>query len=456
MIETISGSFRDPDGFLFQQDGALFRQVNTSCKDNYDCLMRSGLYDTLVEAELLVPHEEQDIAAARPDIAYKIIKPEIIPFISYPNEWCFSQLKDAALITLAIQKKALDFGMTLKDSSAYNIQFIKNRPVFIDTLSFERYEDGTPWVAYRQFCQHFLAPLSLMAYRDIRLNQLFRVYIDGVPLDLASALLPVYTRFVFSLFSHIHLHAKSQKIFAGKNVTINNRKMKKLSLLGLIDNLESAVKKLKWRPQGTEWVNYYDDTNYSSDALGHKEKAVIDFIDRTGPALIWDLGANTGRFSRIAGSRGIRTVSFDVDPASVEINYLECVRTREARVLPLLLDLTNPTSGIGWGNQERMSIIDRGPSEVVLALALIHHLVISNNVPFEKIADFFSKICKFLIIEFVPKNDSQVQRLLLTRKDIFSDYVEPVFEKKFERYFTILDSVRIRDSERTLYLMQRI
>jgi len=453
--KKLSSSFRDPSGFLFFRDGLIYRQVNTIYKENYDRLINSGLYETLVHGELLIPHDEVDVDYARSDKAYKIIKPELISFISYPYEWCFSQFKGAALTTLKIQKKSLNFGMSLKDCSTYNIQFRKGKPVFIDTLSFEKHREGQPWVAYRQFCQHFLAPLALMSYQDIRLNQLFRVYMDGVPLDLTSSLLPFRTRFVFSLLSHIHLHAKSQKHFADKSIDMTRHKMSHEGFLGLIDNLESTIKKLKWQPLGTEWADYYEDTNYSSDALHHKKEIVAEFLDKINPGIVWDLGANVGMFSRIASDRGIQTISFDIDPAAVEKNYLECVRKGETNILPLLLDLTNPSPGIGWQNQERTSLLERGPTDAVFALALIHHLAISNNLPFDKIASFLSEICNSLIIEFVPKNDSQVQRLLSTREDIFPDYIEQVFEGEFLRYFTIESSVRIRDSERTLYLMQR-
>jgi hypothetical protein len=244
--EDVPASFRDPSGFLFVRESSLFRQVNITYKENYDHLMTSGLYRALVDAELLIPHDEIDVEPAKPDKAYKIIKPELIEFISYPYEWCFSQLKDAALTTLKVHKKAFDFGMSLKDCSAYNIQFRKGKPIFIDTLSFEKYHEGQPWVAYRQFCQHFLAPLALMSHRDIRLNQLLRVYIDGVPLDLASSLLPLSTRFSFSLLSHIHLHARSQKHYASRSVDTSRYKINRLSFLGLVDNLESAIKRLKW------------------------------------------------------------------------------------------------------------------------------------------------------------------------------------------------------------------
>ena len=436
----LPASFRDPSGFLFQQDGIIYRQVNLVYKNDYDHLKDSGLYQSLVNDDLLIPHEEVAIEPPVPELAYKIIKPEPIPFISYPYEWCFSQLKDAALTTLKVQRKALDFGMSLRDSSAYNIQFKSGSPVFIDTLSFGKYSEGQPWVAYRQFCQHFLAPLVLMSYKDIRLSQLLCIYIDGLPLDLTTRLLPWRTRLRFSLLSHIHLHALSQKHFADKPINIRQRRMSRYGFLGILNSLESAVKKLRWQPQGTEWAEYYQDTNYSPQAFEHKKTIVADFLDRVRPATVWDLGANVGIFSRLAGDRGIYTISFDVDPAAVEKNYLDCLARSDTNILPLVIDLTHPSPGIGWENKERMSLVERGPADAVFALALIHHLAISNNVPLSKIAGFLSDICRLLIIEFIPKNDSQVQRLLATREDIFPDYTRQVFEQEFSRYFTIDDS----------------
>ena len=231
--------------------------------------------------------------------------------------------------------------------------------------------------------------------------------------------------------------------------------MSKRGFLGLIDNLESAVKKLEWRPRGTEWASYYDDTNYSPAALDHKKQTVAEFLGKSDPRMVWDLGANVGVFSRIASARGIETISFDSDPAAIEKNYLESVAKGETNILPLLLDLTNPSPNIGWQNHERMSILERGPADTVLALALIHHLAISNNLPLKRIADFLAKICDWLIIEFVPKSDSQVQKLLSSREDIFADYTQRSFESEFGEYFTTQDSSMIRDTERTLYLMRR-
>jgi hypothetical protein len=404
---------------------------------------------------MLIPHEEKDPDLAASGEVYKVIKPELISFISYPYEWCFSQLKDAALFTLEIQKLALEFGMSLKDCSAYNIQFWHGRPIFIDTLSFEIYQEGKPWEAYRQYCQHFLAPLTLMSYTDVRLGQLLRIYLDGIPLDLASTLLPLRTHFKFGLLSHIHLHAKSQKHFGRRRFKIENKKMSRVSFLGIIDSLESAIKKLRWEAEGTEWGEYYEDTNYSEKAFESKKEIISRFLDRLNPESVWDFGANVGMFSRIAAEKNIPTTSFDIDPAAVDKNYRDCVKNNESNILPLILDLTNPSGSIGWGNNERMSLLERGPVDVGLALALMHHLAISNNVPLSKIASFFAESCKSLIIEFVPKKDSQVQRLLCSREDIFADYTQERYETEFRKYFVVLESAEIQDSERRLYLMRR-
>jgi len=453
--EKVSSSFRDPSGFLFYDNGILYRQINQSYKDDYDHLMDSGLYNNLVDSKLLVPHVEVDIKPFVKEKGYKVIQPEMIPFISYPYEWSFSQLKHAALTTLQIQKKAMDFEMTLKDCSAYNIQFSNGKSILIDTLSFERYVEGEPWKPYRQFCSHFLAPLALMSHKDIRLNQLSRIYLDGIPLDLANKLLPMRTLAMFSLLSHIHLHAKTQKHYESKQIKTKKQKMPRRSLVGIIESLNSGIKKLKWNPEGTEWANYYSDTNYSQTAFQQKKQIVTKFLEKIKPNSVWDLGANIGEFSRLASQMGINTISFDIDPAAVEKNYLESVKNNEVNILPLLLDLSNPSSGLGWANEERMSIFERDNPDTILALALIHHLAITNNLPFEKIAELFSKICNSLIIEFVPKNDSQVQRLLVTREDIFSDYTQKDFEVEFSKYFKIEKSKIIENTERTLYLMRK-
>jgi len=451
----LAASFRDPSGFLFSRDGILYRQVNHKYEQEYVRLAESGLYEKLVKAGLLIPHVEVDQLPASGEAAFKVIQPERVPFISYPYEWSFGQLKDAALATLSIQRRALKAGMSLKDASAYNIQFVRGRATLIDTLSFELYKEGHPWIAYRQFCQHFLAPLALMALKDIRLNQLLRVYIDGVPLDLASQLLPGTTRFNFGLLTHIHLHASAQKKYAGEEVrTRGGGTFGRQAMKGLIDSLDATVRKLNWKPGGTEWGNYYDITNYSEAAFEHKKQLVGEWVKQVNPALAWDLGANNGVFSRVVSAAGSFVVSFDIDPAAVEQNYRHAKSEKEANLLPLLVDLTNPSPAIGWANRERDSFGLRGPANMLLALAVIHHLAISNNVPLPQLADFFAEIGEWLVVEFIPKSDSQVQKLLASREDIFPKYTRTGFEEAFKKRFKIHNAVDIHESERVLYLMQ--
>jgi len=450
-------SFRDPSGFLFWRDGMLYRQISRGYQQHYDLLMSSGLYRELTEAGLLVAHREIPLSnhPGLPEDTYKVIAPEVVPFISYPYEWCFSQLKDAALSTLEIQRRALGRGLMLKDSSAYNIQFAGGQPTLIDTLSFEAYREGAPWIAYRQFCRHFLAPLALMSRRDIRLGQLLRVHLDGIPLDLASPLLPKFTWLQFSLSAHIHLHARSERHYERKTDRAFHGTVSRRALQALIASLEAAVKRLTWSPRGTEWAEYYDDTNYSEQAFAQKKRMVAEFLDRSQPHTVWDLGANIGEFAAIAVDRGIPCVALDLDPAAVEKNYLACKAAGRTRVLPLLVDLTNPSPAIGWANEERLSLGERGPADACLALALVHHLAISNNLPFERIATFLASLCTWLLIEFVPKTDSQVQRLLASREDIFTHYTEDDFEREFSRYFKVEGKVPLPAGARIMYTLRR-
>ena len=234
-----------------------------------------------------------------------------------------------------------------------------------------------------------------------------------------------------------------QQRFGDKQVQKSPRQLSRTALRGLMDSLKSAIQNLAWRPQGTEWADYYQDTNYTPDAADQKYQLVTQFIEQVAPKQVWDLGGNIGLYSRIASNKGIPTVSFDIDPAAVEKNYLECRKKKETNILPLVLDLTNPSPALGWANQERM------------ALALIHHLAIGNNVPLKRVAQFFHQICRTLVIEFVPKCDSQVKRLLVSREDIFTDYNQHAFEQEFSEFFTIERTEPIAASSRTLYLMRR-
>lgn len=456
--EVVTGSFRDPHGFVFHHEDVLYRQVNEVHRDHFDRFLHSGLYETLVGDGLLIPHEEVDGSiAVRPD-AYRVLRPEQIPFVSYPYEWGFQMLRDAALATLEIEERALDHGMSLRDASAYNITFHRGRPVFVDTTSFEILPEGRPWIAYRQFCQHFLAPLALMSLGDIRLGQLSRLHIDGVPLDLAAKLLPPRARTKPGLAMHILMHAKSQRRHErdGSTVPVKARSFSSNAFRGVLGSLRKAIDRLR-RPAGTSpWREYYGEADhYSIEAAARKESLVGEWIDEVRPRRVWDLGANTGRFARLASGRGIDALALDVDPFCVDQAYQTARANGDEHLLPLVQDLTNPSNGIGWAGCERASLEERGPADLVFALALIHHLVIANNIPIPVFLAYLARLGRSAIVEFVPKTDPKVQLLLRSREDIFLDYDLEHLEAEAKKLFRIKRRSPVGDSGRTLFLLDR-
>lgn len=478
-------SFRDPSGYVYESGGVLYRYVAPEYAPTYQHLMDSGLYGVLVQAGRLVRHADlgPDSAGAR------TLRPERLPFISHPYEWCFGQIRDAALATISLQRTALEYGMTLKDASAFNIAFHRGRAVLLDTLSFDPYEEGRPWVAYRQFCEHFLAPLALMSHQDVRLSQLLRSFLDGIPLDLASRLLPATTHLNPGILLHIHMHAKAQRSSGRPTGTENAGEsarqeagMSRAALLGLLDSLEGTIRGLKWEPSGTVWADYYSATNYTEAATDAKHRMVRELVaqmvartegDATNaerPRMAWDFGANDGRYSRLAAEAGFFTIAWDSDPASVERAWRSTRRGPEGStpgtdplaadapwlpVLPLQQDLMNPSPDNGWESAERSSLLARGPADLLLALAVIHHLALGNNVPLPQIARFFARSGNWLLVEFVPKRDSQSQRLLAGKGDIFPYYDEFHFEAALAPWFEIVISAPIPETERRLYLCRR-
>ena len=458
MTARVAGSFRDPAGFVFTRDGVLYRQVNRSFRERYDAVVAAGLYDALIAQGLLVAHSEVDVEPADPATASLVLRPERVPFVSYPFEWSPGQLQAAAQVTLDAQRLALERGMSLRDASAYNVQFLRGRPVLIDTLSFEPQPEGRPWIAYAQFCQHFLAPLALMNHVDVRLGQLLRVHLDGIPLDLAAALLPGRTRVQAGLAMHIHAHAASQRRHADDSATEGASAAKRTvshnAMVGLLNSLGNAVGKQQWDPPPSAWRDYYAaKESYSDDALAHKEELVAEAVVAAAPATVWDLGGNTGRFSRIAAKAGADVVTLEMDPSAVELNWREVVSGSETTVLPLVCDLSNPTPSQGWAHNERPSITERGPADMALALALVHHIAIGNNVPLPSIAEWFSKLGRRLVVEWIPKEDPMVQRLLASREDIFDDYHQAGFEAAIEPFFSVVERASVRASARTIYVL---
>ena len=452
------GSFRDPSGFVFWRDGRPYRQIQSRFATEWDAFAGSPLERRLIERGRLLPYEPAPLELAQGAGAHAVIAPERIDFVSYPYEWTFGELKDAALLTLDAELDALADGWTLRDASAFNVQFRDGRPVLIDSLSFEPHEDGVPWVAYRQFCEHFLAPLALMARVDVRFGNLLRTEIDGIPLDLAARLLPSRTRLNFGLLSHVHLHARSQRRHAGnedEGEAARGARIARSRLIGLIGNLRSTVKGLDWTPAGTEWSDYADHTSYGDAATASKAGLVEAFVREVPGARAWDLGANTGRYSRIAADAGKRVLAFDIDPAAAEQHYRALKGEGRTDILPLVQDVANPSPGLGWAGRERRSLLERADPDVILALALVHHLAISRNVPLPMLLGLFADFAPWAVVEFVPREDPMVRRLLAARRDVFDDYTIDGFRAAAAGRFEIAREEPIAESPRTLFLLRR-
>ncbi len=434
------GSFKDPAGFVFFKDGKVFRYVNRDYASIITQLVESGLYENLVRPGMLLPFKILKPESNKSGLTLEVKK---IPFISYPFEWPFGMLKDAALLTLSIQRLAINQGMSLKDASAYNVQWLKGKPIFIDHTSFEKYEEGKPWIAYKQFCEHFIGPLALWAYADVELYRLQREFIDGIPLRLVSRLLPKKTLVNRALLMHLHWHAKNQ---TGKTRTIQGVKslgrITKSMLLAIIDDLERLVRGMKLKNSLTEWKDYYEFTNYSRAAFEHKKKVVHEWALKIKPKVSWD------------GTGGL-VIGFDIDPLAVEAHYTNIKETKDESRLALIMDLANPSPGLGWGHCERQSLVSRGKVDLVLALALVHHLRIGLNVPLRHIARWMAELGTNLLIEWVPKTDSQLKKMLATRHDVYADYQESTFEKEFLQFFTLEKKVVVDESQRWLYLWKK-
>lgn len=456
-----NSSFRDTDARIVIYNGKILRIVYNSYKEHYQKLEDSGLLNELHKEKLLINHSEFNASELLEEdfdkkSIFKIIQPENIPFISYPFEWSFTQLKAAALLTLEIQLKSLKKGLSLKDATAYNVQLLNGSPIFIDTTSFEIYQEGSPWVAYKQFCQYFLAPLLFYKYDNYSLVKLLWSNIDGIPLSAISKALPFSSKFNFFIWTHIHYHAKLElKYKNDSSIKTSNIRLSKSKLEAFLLFLKSGIENIKLPDSQTEWSNYYNTFSYSDTSFDQKKKLVNEYLLKSNSKNVLDVGCNEGEFSIIASNHAELVVAVDFDYLVIDKFHRFLKKSNIKNIIPLVIDFSNPTPSIGWINKERQSFYERAKFDTVLALAVIHHLAIGNNVPLQKIAELFYSLCENLIIEFVPKNDSQTQKLLITKKDIFYDYTLANFKNEFQKYFSIVNFQKINESDRVLFLMTR-
>ncbi|WP_242085680.1 class I SAM-dependent methyltransferase [Aestuariivivens sediminis] len=450
-----SASFRDPSGYVFFDSGQIKRCINPIYFNQYYALKDQGIYNRLWSSGHLIKHEE--LHASNTNI---IIQPQYIPFITYPYEWSFYQYKEAALLTLQLQKFCLDQNFTLKDASAFNVTFHKGKAIFMDTLSFDFYHKNSPWRAYKQFIMHFLGPLILAKYNGAQALKLMNAFIDGLPLDMLSSMLPLKTRFNPFIFANIHLLAKFEKKhnkdYKGHTKTVS---LSKKAQVNLINSLFDFISNLQIH-EDSEWGDYYAKTNYSEPSFLIKSKQVDSWVGSLKANTLIDIGGNDGTFVRGISRTLQQALVCDIDNNAIDVNYHLVKKNRENFILPFVLDVLNPSASIGFNNKERDSFLDRIKSfapDVTLALAVIHHMSLSGNVPFYMSAEFFASFSKYLIIEFPKREDSWVQRLLKTKREFeghFDFYNLEHFEAVYSKYFEFIEIQAIEGTERVMYLLK--
>jgi len=450
-----SSSFRDPSGSIFIDEGIVKRVINPIYFKQYNALKSSNFFDKLFKNELLVKHEELVVNDSE-----IVIQPDQIPFITYPYEWSFNQYKEAALLTLKLQKFALENNFILKDATAFNVTFHKGKALFIDTLSFDFYIKNTPWRAYKQFVTHFLGPLLLAHYNGSQALKLMSNFMDGIPVKMLSTMLPFKTKLSPFLYSNVHLLAKFEdKHNEDYKGEAKASTLSKKGQLNIIESLYGFIKKLELK-EYSEWGAYYDKTNYSNDAFQQKSKIINNWISSLQVKTAIDVGGNDGTFVRRIESNLDQALVCDIDNNAVDYNYKQVKLNKEQFMTPFVLDVLNPSGAIGFNNKERFSFLKRIKEfapDISLALAVIHHMTLSGNITFDMSASFFASFSKYLIIEFPKREDSWVERLLNTKgefKDHFDFYNLTNFIEGYANYFDIVEQIEIEDSKRVLFLLK--
>ncbi len=449
----LPSSYRDDAGFVFEQEGKIYRYIHPRYYNDYALLMESGLYDDLQKKGWLISHEEIADTNQFNLPEGKLLLPKQIPFICYPYEWSFDMWKDAALLTLQVATTALKKGMVLKDATPFNIQFMHGKPLFIDTLSFEKYEEGKSWVAYRQFCECFLGPLLLMHYCHPSTNKLITIYPGGIPLEVLVNLLPKRSR--WNLNTYLHIHLQSRFSGNGKRKKAVEKPFSKQKLELIIKGLGSFVSKIDVKKLSSTWNDYYSNTIPGNDYLDEKTKLVLSFLKETDFKHMIDLGANDGHFSLLFSNTEKNIIAIDEDANCINALYNKIKTERITNILPMVADLSSPSPAIGWNNNERSSLTTRLKTDLVLALALVQHLAISCNLPLNMIAEWMKNMGEYLLIEFVPKTDDKLQLLLENRKDIFHDYNLARFKEIFGVHYNLLREEIVGKTGRVLFLMKR-
>lgn len=456
------GSFRDPRGRIFHKDDRVFRTVTETAVADFEFVRDSGLLERLTGAGRMISTKivSGEVLGEWGKGARYVVEHPKLPFISYPYEWSFPALKAAALLHLDIQLEALDFGVTLSDASAYNVQFQGPRPLFIDLLSFKKYQDGEMWGGHRQFCEQFLNPLLLRAKLGVAHNSWYRGAQEGIPVSDLRRLLPWTSKLSFNVLLHVVAQSSFQNSSIARNsnkAVLAASKFPMPSYRRMLRKLRGWIATLEPADSGkTVWQDYAGSHSYNSEEMTTKIDFIAKFTRSVKPDLIWDLGCNTGDYSKVALQNGAKySIGFDFDHGALELAFSRA-STEELNFLPLLLDATNPSPNQGWDQCERKGLQERANADAVIALAFIHHIAIGRNVPLADVVGWLTGLAPQGVIEFVPKGDPMVQELLALREDIFPDYTEENFMDALSRNAKIIETRAVTETGRKLIWFSRL
>jgi SAM-dependent methyltransferase len=451
------GSFRDPDSRVFYSGGEVYRALSADGLQDFEALAASGLLDD----PRIIRTERADAAPAVGLLAKEVaavLRHEPIRFVSYPYEWTFSMLKDAALLQLDLLLAALDHGLILKDSTPYNVQFKGARALFIDVGAFERLREDELWVAYRQFCMLYLYPLLLQAVKGVSFQPWLRGSIDGITPAQMRGLMSFRDRFRRGLAVNVFLHARLEQREAGSGAEIKRELRRagtgtgKQLILANVRKMRKLVARLQWSPPEGVWLSYSKHNLYTDEDAQRKDEFVREVATSKPWRLAWDLGCNTGRHSRIAAEGARHVVAIDADHGSVELLYRELRADGDEAILPLTMNVADPSPPLGWRGLERKTLLERGRPDLVLALALIHHVAIGANVPVKEFVDWLGTLDSSLLVEFPTRKDPMVQKLLSSKREgLHSDYERDFFERCLHEAFDVRRSTELESGTRILY-----
>lgn len=452
------GSFRDRNARVFAHEGKILRGLNPQALAEWEKLSATRFFRRFEREGTLVHTERVDAAAPLPPGLASwsaILSHQKVPFVSYPYEWCFGMLKDAALLQLELLLAALDEGMILKDSSAFNVQWNGALPVFIDVASFETQRSGEPWVGYRQFCQMFLYPLLVQAYRNVPFQPWLRGSLDGIEPEHCNALMSARDYLRAGVLTHVYLQAKAQSHFGFTKrdirVDLRNAGFGAELIKANARGLRKIVRGLTWMRDRSTWSEYATENSYGQADAEKKASFVRSVVMSRPLQLVWDLGCNTGRFSRIAAENAQCVVALDGDQLAIERLYQALKLEKNTTVLPLVGNVADPSPNLGWRGTERRSLAERGRPELVLCLALIHHIVIGANIPLGEFVNWLAALGGDVILEFVTKQDPMVQGLLRNKEDNYADYEQGCLERCLSSSFTIVRRETLGSGTRIMY-----